>query len=46
MVPLHMGVECGLLGASDTKHELEAMPEQVTVPPAPEVLRGRPYFER
>jgi hypothetical protein len=42
MVPLHMGVECGLLGASDMTHELEAMPEQVTVP---KVLRGRPQFE-
>ena len=25
--------------------ELEAMPEQVTVPPAPKVLRNRPQFE-
>jgi SP family sugar:H+ symporter-like MFS transporter len=25
--------------------ELEAMPEQVTVPPAPKVLRDRPQFE-
>jgi hypothetical protein len=36
MVPLHTGIECGLLGASDMEHEL---------PPAPKVRRDRRQFE-
>jgi hypothetical protein len=36
----------GWLTITETNgRELEAMPGQVTVPPAPKVLRDRPQFE-